>query len=221
MGFELRGFEEAASILSEGFVGVLVRDGWGVYRRFLAAEHQTCLAHLLRRCHEMRELAWGRAHEVPRLVGGILSDALALRDLRDFEDIEEAEFQLQLTALEDRMDQLLARPAIRQTANRRLLDHLRRERDHLFTFLHRPGVEATNWQAEQGLRPAVVNRKVWGGNRTWPGAATQERLMSVLRSCRQQALDPIRELTELQRLDAPALLGGLAIPACSALDPGG
>jgi len=30
-----------------------VRDGWSVYRQFLQALHQTCLAHLLRRCREM------------------------------------------------------------------------------------------------------------------------------------------------------------------------
>ena len=56
--------------------------------------------------------------------------------------------------------------------NRRLLDHLTRERDHLFTFLRAPGVQATNWRAEQAIHPAVVTRKVWGGNPTWAGADT-------------------------------------------------
>ena len=50
--------------------------------------------------------------------------------------------------------------------NRRLLGHLRTEREHMFTFLTEPGVQATNWRAEQALRPAIVNRKSWGGNRT-------------------------------------------------------
>lgn len=35
-----------------------------------------------------------------------------------------------------------------------------------FTFLRESGIEATNWPAEQSIRPAVANRKVWGGNRT-------------------------------------------------------
>jgi transposase len=34
-------------------------------------------------------------------------------------------------------------------------------------------VQATNWRAEQALRPAVTNRKHWGGNKTWQGAHTQ------------------------------------------------
>jgi transposase len=41
--------------------------------------------------------------------------------------------------------------------------HLLRERDALFTFLNCPGLEATNWRAEQAIRPMVVARKVWIG----------------------------------------------------------
>ena len=36
----------------------------------------------------------------------------------------------------------------------------------LFTFLRVPGVQATNWRAEYAIRPPVVCRKAWGGNRT-------------------------------------------------------
>ena len=46
------------------------------------------------------------------------------------------------------------------------------------------------WPAEQGIRPAVVNRKSCAGNRTDPGARTQEVLMSLLRTCDQMGLNP-------------------------------
>ncbi len=39
---------------------------------------------------------------------------------------------------------------------------------------------------EQAIRPAMVNRKVWGGNRTTVGARTQQALMSVFETCRRQ-----------------------------------
>lgn len=206
-----RGFEDAAQLLGEGFTGVLVRDGWAPYRRFVQAEHQTCLAHIGRRCHEMLEVAHGRAREIPRAVARIVEVALWLREAHDHQEIDEPEFELVRHALEIRLDALLTRPTIGKPANRRLLAHLQRERESLFTFLRRPGVPATNWQAEQGLRPAVVNRKTWGGNRTWAGAATQERLMTILRSCRQQALDPIHELADLLRQPQPALLPHLTL----------
>ena len=41
-------------MLGRDFGGVLVRDDWAPYRRFRAAVHQTCLAHLLRGCRELR-----------------------------------------------------------------------------------------------------------------------------------------------------------------------
>ena len=53
-------------------------------------------------------------------------------------------------------------------------------------FLSCPGLEATNWRAEQAIRPMVVTRKVWGGNRTCRGAHTQGILVSILQTCRQQ-----------------------------------
>jgi transposase len=48
-----RGFEQAAAVLGKDFEGFLVRDGWSIYRQFRKAIHQSCLAHLLRRCREM------------------------------------------------------------------------------------------------------------------------------------------------------------------------
>jgi transposase len=56
----------------------------------------------------------------------------------------------------------------------------------LFTFLRCPGLVATNWRADQAIRPMVVTRKVWGGNRTSRGAHAQNILVSILQTCRQQ-----------------------------------
>jgi transposase len=64
---------------------------------------------------------------------------------------------------------------------------------------------------EQALRPAVVDRKVWGGNRTWNGARHQERLMTVLRTARQQHREPITVLADLLR--TPGVVAPLALPA--------
>jgi transposase len=207
-----RGFEEASELIGEDYAGVLVRDGWGPYRGFKKARHQTCAAHLLRRCHEMLETARGRGREIPRAVKTILLDALKLRDRRDAGELDEQDFQAALAGLEKRLRAQLARPVSgSDTAQGRLLRHLQREFDALFTFLREPGLPATNWMAEQALRPAVVNRKVWGGNRTWTGARHQERLMSVLRTARQQDFDAITVLADLLR--NPGSVAPLSLPA--------
>jgi hypothetical protein len=61
-------------------------------------------------------------------------------------------------------------------------------------------------RAEQAIRPAVVNRKVWGGNRTWLGAASQGILTSVLQTCEQRELMPYDFLCQ-------AILGPQLLPA--------
>ena len=61
----------------------------------------------------------------------------------------------------------------------RFAAHLANEFPAVFLFLWDPSLDATNWRAEQAIRPAVVIRKVCGGNRTRHGADTQQILASV------------------------------------------
>jgi transposase len=96
-----------------------------------------------------------------------------------------------------------APPVPTHEPNRRLVAHVTRERDHLLTFLTRPGVQATNWRAEQAIRPIVCNRKHWGGNKTRQGADTTAVIASLLRTATQQHLDPIATLAEIQQTRHP------------------
>ena len=69
-------------------------------------------------------------------------------------------------------------------ANERFAKFLEKHLDNLFTFLCDPGADALNWRGEQAIRPAVMNREVWGGNRTEIGASAQSRIMSVMQTCK-------------------------------------
>lgn len=166
-------------------------DGLAAYRRFRSAQHQTCLAHLLRRCREMIEVSWGAGLSFPRRVGELLHDALDLRDRYVGGTISQHGARVARGFLLSRLDALLE-PRFTSDSNRRLAAHLRRSRDALFLFVDRKDVEATNWPAEHAIRPAVVNRKVWGGNRTAAGARAQAILMSIFSTCRQRTIDPFR-----------------------------
>jgi transposase len=283
-----RGYEDAERILGENFSGVLERDGWAPYRRFANARHQSCAAHLLRRCQAMIEDSIAGQARVPHQLRRILKDALLLRDREatrrgDPEIIDAEQFGLAVTEvgvdqiaepalalapepidasgvneiaqdagepepgppgidtdtlaareaaiahrepgpqtidhelarsvseLEQRIDALLAISPTHEP-NRRLLKHLANEREHLLTFLKVPGVQATNWRSEQALRPAIVNRKSWGGNRTWNGARTQQVTMSVIRTARQQQQDPIELMAEAQLKRTPTVTDRLKLP---------
>lgn len=197
-----RGFEQACHLVEEDYDGVIVRDGWAPYRRYETAAHQSCVAHLLRRCEELIADLPGWARGTPRTVSDLLHEALAARDL-------DASARAAVVAdLVERVE-LLDEDAHPHDECRKLVAHLQRERHGLFTFLTNPGVDATNWRAEQAIRPAVVNRKVWGGNRTWRGAATQGRIMSVLRTASQQGVDVIDYLSRLARAPTPASVPSL------------
>ena len=205
-----RGYEQAAVILGEDFSGVLERDGWAPYRRFTGARHQTCHAHLLRRTGELIGDSVAGQARVPHAARRIFKDALALRDQREVIDADE--FRLKVTELGERTDKLLQmRPT--HEPNRRLLAHLANEREHMFTFLAEPGVQATNWRAEQALRPAIVNRKSWGGNRSWQGARTQQITMSVIRTARQQNTDPLELMVSAQHPRQPKVSDLIGLPA--------
>ena len=131
----------------------------------------------------------------------------------------QAHLDAEIARLEHDIDVLLTRNPTHDP-NRKLLKHLTSEREHLLTFLTAPGIAATNWRAEQAIRPAVVNRKNWGGNRTPHGAQVQQTLMSVIRTSRQQHVCPIALLQDLQRYPTAAPSSMLRLPAAST-DPRG
>jgi hypothetical protein len=60
-------------------------------------------------------------------------------------------------------------------ANERLAQRLWVHRDHLFTFLRQPGLDATNERAELAIRFGVILRKVWDGSREGPPVPTAGR----------------------------------------------
>jgi transposase len=197
-----RGFEVAEEVLGADFTGYLGHDGWAPYDNFSQARHQQCLAHIGRRCRSLLETAVRGAVRFPSQVKDLIQDALELRDRRDQGEISPHGLAVATGRLESRLDRLLTWKRS-NIANERLAKHLDAHRDQIFTFLRNPGVEATNWPAEQSIRPAVVNRKVWGGNRTWHGAAAQSVLMSVLRTCNQRGRDGVDFLSRTLRAPSP------------------
>ena len=136
----------------------------------------------------------------PLAVHDLLQSSLQLRDRYLQGEISEHGLRSATGRLEARLDRLLEKP-YRHPANRRLAKHLEHERPYLFTVLYCPGLDATNHEAERAIRWMVIARKVWGGNRTWAGARTQQILVSVLRTCWQQGKDAFTRLVGL--LHAP------------------
>ncbi len=197
-----RGFDDAATVLGTDYAGVLVRDGWQVYRCYTDALHQSCVNHLVRRCKELEQnhpySPWG-----PKVMA-VLQAGLDVRDRCRKGELTRHGLDSLRGRLEARLARLIDAPPPLEDA-KRFAKHLANEFPAVFLFLRDPSIDATNWRAEQAIRPAVVIRKVCGGNRTRKGADTQQVLSTVVRTARQRGLDLPPLIAEMSRAREPAV----------------
>ena len=204
-----RGFDDATTVLGADFDGVLVRDGWVSYRCYRAALHQSCLNHLLRRCKELQEdhpdSLWAGQ------VQAVLQTGLAVRDRCNDGELSEHGLASVRGRLVARLGRLIDAPPPLDDAER-FARHLATEFAAVFLFLWDLSVDATNWRAEQAIRPAVVIRKVCGGNRTRHGADSQQVLASVVRTARQRDLDLPPLIATMLRAADPVVPDAFGLP---------
>jgi transposase len=194
-------------VIGRDFSGVLSHDGYATYDRFAAAIHQSCVAHVLRRARDLLDRATRGAVRFPRQVLALFTEAVHLRN-------EHLRGAIALEALQDQRDvfdhrllALVRRPR-RVAEHATFATHLWNHFAQWFAFLFDPAVEATNWLAEQAIRPAVVNRKVWGGNRTVAGSQAQGVLMSVLETVHRTSRPVVDYVSESLRAFGNRLLTG-------------
>lgn len=200
-----RSRQPAEQLLGADWSGTLVHDGWSVYDRFTRAAHQQCLAHLRRRCELLLETASGARARLPRAVLVLIDRAYACRRAWRGHRLDadaQAEHGLELACELER----LAQGRFTYEPNRRLAGHLLKHAMHWFWFLFNPDIDATNYRGEQAIRPAVVNRKVWGGNRTWIGARWQAILATIIQTCQQRAANAFDFLVRTRCRTTPQLL---------------
>ena len=174
-----------------------------------AGLHQSCVNHLLRRCKELREdhpdSPW--AGEVQ----AVLQAALDLRDRCNAGELSEHGMATARGRLIARLGRLIDEPPPLDDAER-FAAFLDTEFHAVFLFLWDPSLDATNWRAEQAIRPAVVIRKVCGGNRTRKGADTQQVLASVVRTARQRNLNLPSVVATMLRAADPVVPEAFGLP---------
>jgi transposase len=207
-----RSADALQEVIGIDWEGVMIHDGYSTYDRFEGAIHQQCNFHILRRAREMLEGARGGAVHFPRQVIELFTGALHWRNEHAGAGLAVQVWETARFDCETRLLGLLAVERVNE-ANARLSAHLANHFASWFTFLSDEDVPPTNAAGEQAVRPAVVNRKVWGGNRTESGAEAQGVLTSVLRTCKQGAKSAVDFVSATLRafgnslLPRPILLG--------------
>jgi transposase len=200
-----RSAQPALELFGHGYAGTLGHDGWAPYQAFVRAHHQQCVPHLLNRCKELRETLSYHASLLARQLSAIFKRALLWRD-----EHPHASDQLRRAIVWDSVQQVgeLTDGTVRyrHPENRKLAKFVWKHITQWFRFLLDPLTSASNAAAEQAIRPAAVNRKVWGGNRTWNGARRQGVLSSILRTLWQRSLDTLDFLAQARCSTTPLLL---------------
>ena len=196
-----RSAEVLEEVIGIDWSGHMTHDGFSSYDRFGEAIHQQCVDHVLRRARALLEKQIGHDKLFPGQVIDLFTDALKLRDRLAEEGVDAnrpADAERLADAYETytrRLEELTARPRVEE-ANERLRKHLANHSAEWFVFLGEPGVPATNYLGEQAMRPPIVNRKVWGGNRTDDGAEAQEVDSSVIQTCKNTAINAVNFISE-------------------------
>jgi len=177
-----RGRAVITDMVGENYTGTLVSDCLSIYDD-VSPFQQKCYSHHLKAIAEAIEKAGETQHIYLQQLKLLLKTAITVKSVKP--DTTVRKYQNLCKALERQADGLILKertdPLEEKVANR-----LRKQRDHLFTFLYDDQVDATNNLAERQLRPAVIARKVSCGNKTEKGAHTWEVMTSIAATANQQ-----------------------------------
>ena len=201
-----RSSKEVKSLLGEDFEGILSSDCWSAYSPQNAKAKQKCLAHIGRELEALTTSNFAANRLFAERVMPILQSArqahqdyhagnVTLSQLQNYRLIVEAE-------LADVLDNPPKKgwPADAQT----LVNRFTRHWSEWFTFLTYPQVKPDNNDAERGLRPVVIHRKVSGGARSHWGGQLVAMMFSFLETMRLQGKIAVEELFKLLTTMGPS-----------------
>jgi transposase len=167
--------QAAFEALVERWAGILVSDGYGVYRQWMH-QRQTCMAHLIRRA---RGLSERKEPELARFGRRVMAE---LQRLVHWATAPPTRGEVQTWYA--RMAGLIGQYHLRRDEAGTFARTLDREMGALWTFVVEEGVEPTNNRAERALRFAVLWRKMMQGTYNAKGDRWVERILSLRETCR-------------------------------------
>ena len=180
-----RGGKVPLKLLGKAFEGTVIADFYGAYNR-LNGPKQRCLTHLLREVKETGQADATFADcPLSRKLSRWCKEALKLK--KRWNELPDGSYETKASRLEDRLETMIAEPSEHADA-KRLISRLKRHRRELTRFLWDEQLDGSNNAAERALRPAVVMRKITGGNRSEQGAQAWATLASLLKTADQQHL---------------------------------
>lgn len=183
-----RAGEEIRDLIGEAFLGWLVSDGYGAYRKF--NKRQRCLAHLIRKGIALA----GGLNPVGAHFGAWL-----LREVRGLiHEVAEGAGARIINPILARLKRACKRHRDNDAEKvRALAREILNDWAAITAFVTNTDLPATNNEAERALRDAVIARRISNGTRTEEGSAAYAATMSVFETCRRRGIEPWRYITDL------------------------
>lgn len=201
----------ARELIGEDFSGVVVTDRYSAYHWIDETLRQFCWAHLLRDFQAMIDVG-GAAGEI-----GETLQTEGRRLIHKWKQwkagtIKRSTFttharSVRAAVLSTLIDGLTCDHEKTEGVCTELLKHF----DSLWTFTRVAGVEPTNNAGERAVRHAVIWRKLSQGTASSAGSRYVETTLSVLATCKQNALNPFEFVrsaidASLNKLPTPKIL---------------
>ncbi len=177
---------------------ILVTDRHSSYFNMDVADHQICIAHLLRNLIYLSQTAPDSDWPIKMMT--LLRDAIHTKHLSPGGIVDNSDTERIRTALDGLMDNL---PTVKDEAQQKTLKdfilNLSTKKDYILTFLTHPEVPADNNASERSVRPVKTKMKVSGQFKNTDGATSYTSLHSIVQTARKNNQDPFAALVELAK----------------------
>ena len=190
--------EQLQLILNASFLGWLMTDGYGAYRHY--EKRLRCWAHLLRKAQGLADSMDLTANEFGRLALDILKICMnAVYEWRKKSHPSE-----KTDALTNKLNSILEEfkvicekyGGVLHEKTKALAREFLNDWGAIFMILQHPYLPLTNNEAERGLRPWVLLRKICFGSKSSKGTKTFTLLASVIGTCRKRAVNSVQFLAD-------------------------
>ena len=175
-------------------------DGYGAYRHY--AKRLRCWAHLLRKAQGLSEssdaIAMAYGHLVLNLLETCMNEIYQWR--------EETHPKEKTDALKNKLSFILNEfkricekyggNAISHEKTKALAREFLNDWEAIFRILDYPYLPLTNNEAERGLRPWVLLRKICFGSKSAKGTKTFSLLASVIGTCKKRSVNSMKFLSD-------------------------
>ena len=179
--------KEAFLSLIDDWTGILVSDGYGVYKKWVNLR-QTCLAHLIRTAKGLSE---SKNSEIASF------GKEAMNELKLLCKMANAPPEMdEWNAFYNRFIDLIFEHNEREDDAGKFARRLIRQFDSLWVFLEVHGIEPTNNRAERALRFGVLWRKRSQGTASEKGNRWVERIISLKQTCSMRNMPTFPVLVE-------------------------